>query len=82
MGAITLGNTEVFGGSPSDTVKGIPMGQHEEQHTYQGQQLGPLYLPSNLLGGLAAEVLGGNWHDPQNWNETGPQQNPPVPWPK
>lgn len=83
LGAITIGNTEVFGGTPADTgADGNPMGQHEEQHTYQGQQLGPLYLPSNLLGGIAGEVLGGSWHAPQNWNETGPQQTPPVPWPK
>lgn len=83
LGAITIGNAEVFGGSPADTgADGNPMGVHEEQHTYQGQQLGPLYLPSNLLGGLAAEVVGRDWHGPQNWNETGPQQNPPVPWPK
>jgi len=25
---------------------------HEEQHTYQGQLLGPLYLLANALGGL------------------------------
>ena len=84
LGAITIGNTEVFGDDLSKPGNdGQPIGApHEEQHTYQGEQLGPLYLPSNLLGGITAEVLGGNWHKPQNWNETGPQQNPPVPWPK
>lgn len=84
VSAITIGNAEVFGNNASQPgPDGQPIGApHEEQHTYQGEQLGPLYLPSNLLGGAAAEMLGGNWHAPQNWNETGPLQNPPVPWPQ
>lgn len=84
VSAITIGNAEVFGNKASTSgPDGQPIAApHEQQHTYQGEQLGPLYLPSNLLGGIAAEMLGGNWHAAQNWNETGPQQNPPVPWPK
>jgi hypothetical protein len=83
VSAITIGNAEVFGNRALMGSDGQPIGApHEEQHTYQGEQLGPLYLPSNLLGGITAEVLGGDWHAPQNWNETGPQQNPPVPWPQ
>jgi RHS repeat-associated protein len=82
-GAITLGNVEVFGGSPNDlAADGNRIGLHEMQHTYQGQLLGPLYLPSNLLGGLAAVLSEGDWHAPQNWNEVGPQQHPSKPWPQ
>lgn len=80
-GAITLGNAQVFSGSPNDlAADGNRIGEHEMQHTYQGQLLGPLYLPSNLLGGLSGLLFGGDWHAPQNWNEVGPQQNPPRPW--
>ncbi|HKQ43846.1 MAG TPA: hypothetical protein VJS47_00475 [Rhizomicrobium sp.] len=79
--AITLGNVEVYG--PVERGGGRDnLGPHEEQHTYQGEQLGPLYLPSNILGGLAAELIDGYWHGPHNWNEIGPQQPSPVPWPK
>lgn len=95
-GAITLGNVQVYGdagfdrnGQPRDmrnvimTPPGQPivtMRQHEEPHTCQGQQLGPLYLPSNILGGLTALALDGAWHGPHNWNERGPQMNPPRRW--
>ena len=54
--------------------------QHEEQHTRQGELLGPLYLPSNLAGGLYALSRGKTWHDKENWNEVGPQANPVRPW--
>lgn len=54
--------------------------QHELQHTYQGELLGPFYLPSNLLGGLNAVLRGEGWHGPSNWNERGPQRPTPVPW--
>lgn len=84
--AITLGNVEVFKGKPTDQLKKGPpptlFGEHEEPHTYQGELLGPLYLPSNILGGLAGLLIDGSWHGPHNWNEVGPQQYPPVPWPK
>jgi hypothetical protein len=81
--AITLGNTQAFGYKPTTMGgDGNRMGPHEEQHTYQGQQLGPLYLPSNILGGVAGLLIDGSWHGPHNWNELGPQQHPPVPWPK
>jgi hypothetical protein len=54
--------------------------QHEEQHTRQGEMLGPFYLPSNLLGGVNALLHGQDWHGSANWNEVGPQMNPPRPW--
>jgi hypothetical protein len=56
--------------------------QHETEHTYQGEQLGPLYLPSNLVGGLNAMFNGEDWHGSHNWNEIGPSSNPPSAWPK
>ncbi|MBT1077307.1 hypothetical protein KJB29_18935 [Geobacter grbiciae] len=56
------------------------VGQHESQHTIQGEQLGPLYLPSNILGLAAGQIINGNTHGPANWNERGPQPTPPSPW--
>ena len=60
--------------------EGHPVLEHEKRHTIQGRQLGPAYLPSNLLGGLNALLHGENWHGDHNWNEQGPQSNPPHPW--
>ena len=93
--AVTLGNATVWREDPYDPddrywhdATGNPMlenghtyPEHETQHTYQGQQLGPFYLPSNLLGGVNSMLHGTGWHGDANWNETGPQQNPPRPWP-
>ena len=83
LGAITLGQvqtygeyfTEQFGGPrPIDIA-------HEDAHVPQGALLGPFYIPSNILGGLAGLIFNnGNWHGDSNWNETGPQSNPPTPW--
>lgn len=96
-GAITLGNTVSYKGDPYDPHDdwrlykegyGHPIQEHEKQHTYQGQQLGPLYLPSNIAG-LALSMLRGEkddingsttGHGISNWNERGPQMNPPRPW--
>jgi hypothetical protein len=79
--AITIGNAEVFG--PREKLNGRDTyGLHEEQHTYQGEQLGPFYLPSNIFGGAAGELIDGNWHGQHNWNEVGPNQPRPVPWPR
>jgi RHS repeat-associated protein len=90
LGAITLGNTIIIGPSygPTgpDTGLNYPLEngtilEHEMQHTYQGELLGPLYIPSNILG-LGAGILF-NWdtHGPANWNEVGPESDPPTPWP-
>jgi hypothetical protein len=85
VGAITLGNTTTWNGNPyvpdGEWVEdGHTIPQHEEQHTIQSQQLGPLYLPSNLLGGLNALIHGEDWHGAHNWNERGPKADPPTPW--
>jgi hypothetical protein len=60
-------------------------GAHEEQHTYQGMILGPLYLPANGLGGLISiiEAPSGTvdaWHY-NNFMENGPNSTPPRLWP-
>jgi len=92
--AITLGNTTTWRDDPygppnprwfeSDGSPRLENGhtipQHETQHTYQGEQLGPFYLPSNLLGGLNALVHGEDWHGDHNWNERGPQSPELAPW--
>ncbi|MCB0324697.1 MAG: hypothetical protein KDD69_14040 [Bdellovibrionales bacterium] len=82
--AVTLGNTISYNRDmgPEVEQQGVPIGLHERQHTLQGELLGPLYLPSNILGGLIALLCEGRWHGSRNWNESGPQQNPPVPWKK
>lgn len=54
--------------------------EHKKQHTLQGEMLGALYLPSNLLGGLNALPKGERWHGDGNWNETGPTDSPSRPW--
>jgi RHS repeat-associated protein len=82
--AVTLGNAISYGGGfgPETLALGdVPVGVHELQHTLQGQLLGPLYLPSNVVGGVAAVIRNGYWHGSFNWNEVGPQSNPPRPWP-
>jgi len=92
--AITLGNTITYGGQPSDpayspgldaatggrVIYNGTTGEHERQHTYQGQLLGPLYLPSNMLGMAAGMIFNGDHHGPANWNERGPQSTTPTPW--
>lgn len=79
VGAITLGNTTTYDREPW-IDDGISVQEHERQHTIQGQQLGPMYLPSNLAGGTLAVMRDGDWHGPSNWNERGPQERPPRPW--
>lgn len=81
--AITLGNVTIYGRGvhPAVTTRsGATLGEHERQHTLQGEQLGALYLPSNLLGGLAGLLIDRSWHGRSNWNERGPLGTPPRPW--
>jgi RHS repeat-associated protein len=81
-GAITLGNTISYSSDfgPNTPIKNGTVGQHEYQHTIQGEQLGPLYLPSNILGLIAGVIINGDTHGPANWNERGPESTPPKPW--
>ena len=82
VGAITLGNTTTYSKKlPPDHVQdGATIEEHERQHTLQGELLGPLYLPSNILGGLVGLATERDWHGRRNWNEVGPSMNPPRPW--
>jgi len=66
-GALTLGNSQIYAwpvtpaNGPNniwwpryDNTADIRLGFHEEQHTYQSQLLGPLFLPVyGLLGGIS-----------------------------
>ncbi len=84
-GAITIGNTISYGefnGPDHKWNNRTTTADHERQHTFQGELLGPLYLPSNLLGGMAGTILDGRWGSPNsfNWNEVGPYSTPPTPW--
>ena len=80
-GAITIGNTisypPDFG--PNFQLPNGTVGDHERQHTYQGEMLGPFYLPVNAVGGLWSCLTAGNWHD-NNFMETGPRSTPPRPF--
>jgi len=83
-GAITIGNVEVYGGlqpdDPDPMNSSHSVGQHEMQHTYQGQVLGPLYLPAAAASLLWGTIVNGNSHGPASFMETGPQSSPPSPW--
>lgn len=89
-GALTLGNTVSYAGDPYDpndkvwgnykSERGHKVQEHERQHTIQGEQLGPLYLPSNIAGGVLGLIRDGDWHGPSNWNERGPNLPEPQPW--
>jgi hypothetical protein len=99
-GAIPIGSSTIYGDDPwspqgranwrgLEAEEGHPVWEHEDAHVPQGRQLGPAYLPSNLLGGAASLLLDRHpdtgkpyWHGPHNWNEQGPKQNPPRPWPQ
>ena len=82
-GAITLGNVVCYDKDlgPNEPLPEGPVGLHEEQHTYQGELSGPLYLPLNIIGGVSGLLTGGSWHAPANFMESGPQSKPPRPWP-
>ncbi len=84
VSALTLGHVIIVGERSTNTDGSPALGTiaHEQPHVIQGDLLGPLYVPSNLLGGTAALLLDGNWHGPTNWNEVGPQLDSPQPWPQ
>jgi hypothetical protein len=82
LGAITIGNTIHYpqGFGPDFKLHNGVLGKHEMQHTYQGEMLGPLYIPSNILGLSLGGIRDGDTHGPSNWNERGPQSKPARPW--
>lgn len=85
LGALTTGNVINYGGG----LTPANVGAHEASHTYQGQILGPLYLPLNIVGQLASVITYpiSSWRGPSpvhgkaNFMETGPQSSPPRLWP-
>lgn len=79
--AITLGNAISYGSAFSPgSGRWFDTQEHEFFHTFQGEQLGPLYLPSNIAGGTAALMINHSWHGRINWNEVGPMATPPRVW--
>jgi RHS repeat-associated protein len=86
LSAMTIGNATVFGtGQNFQPTSLTPnynlLGDEETQHTYQGELLGPLYLPAHILFGTAATIFNGGWHGPTNILESGPHSEIPQPWP-
>jgi len=84
LGAITLGNVINYAPGFGPTVEapegGHTVGTHESMHTFQGQILGPLYIPANIIGGILGSIFGGDYHAPGNFMEAGPQSHPSVPF--
>jgi RHS repeat-associated protein len=83
-GNITLGHficyKPGYGPNRADPLNpGYTLGDHEEQHTYQYEELGPLFLPTYLYGAIAAWSGGGDWWA-DNPLEVGPNSSPPQPW--
>jgi hypothetical protein len=78
--ALTLGNVILYGPRTSEGRGGPDdLGPHEAAHVRQGQILGPLYIPANLIGGTYSVFTTGTWHT-ANFMESGPMANPPRPW--
>jgi RHS repeat-associated protein len=95
-GDITLGNVTCYrkGMGPKDPLfPGSPynFGDHERQHTKQGQQLGPFFFPAYGMFGLNSLIKGGDFLGLGNYMERGPYlpelgpeigpPAPPRPWP-
>jgi hypothetical protein len=85
LSAMTIGNTTTFGTGEAfqpDSPRGNhTLGDEETQHTYQGEALGPLYLPAHGILGTAALLRNGGWHGADNVLEAGPHSARPSPWP-
>ena len=82
--AVTIGNVILY----ADTSPTQDMQDHERQHTFQGETLGPLYLPVHIAtqgaSALMSAVNGdsgppGPFHR-YNPHESGPMSIPPIPW--
>ncbi len=83
--ANTLGNVIIYKTNPNDLSGGElhgNVGDHERQHTYQGEALGPFLVPAYYVGGIVAEMRErGSFSSEKNFLETGPYSSPPRPWP-
>lgn len=71
---LTIGNAIFFQGD-TDYFHGTDVGAHEEQHTIQGEVLGPFYLP--LHGYYLVKYFRTPWLNPL---EIGPHAVPARPW--
>jgi len=91
-GDITLGNVICYRkgmGSKDPLFPGSPYnyGDHERQHTKQGEQLGPLFFPAYGIFGVNSLLHGNDFFGPGNRMEYGPYlpetqpHTPPRPWP-
>ena len=80
--ATTFGPIITYKGTPgAHETDAHTVDDHEEQHTVQSLMLGPLYFPAVLASRVGTLFLGGGTHGPNSFIETGPQQDPPRPWP-
>jgi len=86
--AITIGHVICYASrAPDQRIR-----DHERQHTYQAQLLGPLYLPLHIALQVIAFAyslfdrsrryasVNDRVHSPANILETGPMASPPRPW--
>ena len=72
--AVTLGNVILFQ-KDTDYFAGLNIAEHEKQHTFQAEVLGPLYIP------LHVDYLLKYRKQPlNNPLERGPNSNPPRLW--
>jgi RHS repeat-associated protein len=81
---ITLGHWICFAGNAGYYRQGENHSSldHELQHVVQSDTLGPLYLPLHALSLGSGYLLdSGDEHAPHAFVETGPQADPPRPWP-
>lgn len=86
--AVTLGNVILY----ADSNPSVETREHERQHTYQAEVLGPAYIPLHIAFQIVAFVysfcdrswfyrgLNDRVHSPANLLETGPGSVPPRPW--
>ena len=84
LGDITLGNVIFYSPTMGATVptwydQSHTYADHESQHTYQGEFLGPFYLPANILGMGYSLISSGSTYK-NNFMESGPYSHPPKPW--
>jgi hypothetical protein len=79
---ITLGHSMVLANRGDIMLRnGFTLADHEEQHTYQSEGLGPFYLPLAAISLAVGAIVDGDTHGPHSFMETGPQSTPPRPCP-